>query len=601
MSRLKQIVGLDLGTRNVRAVWVQLRGGAPRVVRTEQMALPLEGGDTDALLHSWLGQLGLLKGFAALQISGTQLVFQPGRLNPGDPRSPRQAADMELATFNDMAGDSMVSAVAAHEWSPGLRVYLMGMARPSVIAATLAGFEPIGIRPADLIPAPVALFNALAPLAPSQGGTGLYVNIGHNQTELAIGTAKGILFARAFAIGGKQFTEAVAKLAGVPLTQAETQKQREGTIETGGPFAEVLRPLAERWYTQLAACLSAYRGAFTGEQFGVSRIILSGGGAQLRGLPAYVQQRLGIPVCLADDLPGLAGFLGGGASRAGAPVAAASPASKADRPTWGQFDIAAGLAITALELALAHLSLLPESLRGEVVFREKKPYLIAASIMGALTLGVVTASMVISLSAETGVLDAERQELRLREQMDKSITAIRQRGEVLRQRGDPLRQLILGGPMMREVISLVANAISKDDWISMICEETSYKTAKKAGEKPAPPAPPPRSGFFVPGFRSATKPAAKPTEAESLLSGLTPAPTPSDFNVYIIEGYTPDMGLTTVKAMIQNLETATRVRKVDLLSDDRVLPPSLPAELQEQGVQLPNMRRFVIRLEVSPP
>jgi hypothetical protein len=59
--------------------------------------------------------------------------------------------------------------------------------------------------------------------------------------------------------------------------------------------------------------------------------------------------------------------------------------------------------------------------------------------------------------------------------------------------------------------------------------------------------------------------------------------------------------LTTVKAMIQNLETATRVRKVDLLSDDRVLPPSHPAELQEQGVQLPNMRRFVIRLEVSPP
>jgi hypothetical protein len=156
---------------------------------------------------------------------------------------------------------------------------------------------------------------------------------------------------------------------------------------------------------------------------------------------------------------------------------------------------------------------------------------------------------------------------------------------------------------MREVISLVANAISPDDWISMICEETSYIRQPKAGEKPAAPAPAPRAGFFVPGFRSAARPAAGRPAAEggSLLAGLTPAPKPSDFSVFIVEGYTPDMGLTTVKAMIQRLKTAARVRQVDLLSDDRVLPPTLPEALLDQGVELPNMRRFVIRLEVGLP
>ena len=57
--------------------------------------------------------------------------------------------------------------------------------------------------------------------------------------------------------------------------------------------------------------------------------------------------------------------------------------------------------------------------------------------------------------------------------------------------------------------------------------------------------------------------------------------------------------------MIQRLKTAARVRQVDLLSDDRVLPPTLPEELREllrnQNVVLPHMRRFVIRLEVSLP
>ena len=596
MSHLKQIVGLDIGSRNVRAVWVLLRGNKPRVTRTAQMALPLEGGDPTPLIRSWLGQLGLLKGFASIQIPGAQLVFQPGRLNPEDPRTPRQASEMELATFNDMAGDKMAAGIASHEWSPGLRVYLMSMARPSVVAGALESLEPLGIRSAELVPAPAALFNALMPLAPKQEGCDLIVNIGHSQTELAIGTSKGILFARAYTLGGRPFTEAVAKLAGVTLTQAEIQKHREGTIEPEGPFSEALRPLAERWYSQLAASLSAYRGAFPGAQFGLTRVILSGGGAQLRGLKDYVQVRTGLPVLMADELPGAADVLSGGVKSA-----PSLPGVKSDKPLLSQFDLAFGLALTALEAGLSSLSLLPEPLRGEVVFREKKPFLIAASIMGALTLGVVTASMVISLRAEAVDLDAERLELRRREQMDTSITAIRQRGDILRQRSEPLRKLLLGGPVMREVISLVANAITTDDWISMICEETSYKTPPRSGEKPAAAILPPRTGFFVPGFRTAASPAAPAKPDDTLLANLTPAPPPSDFSVFIVEGYTPDMGLTTVKAMIQRLEKAPRVKKIDLLSDDRVLPPTLPAELQELGLQLPNMRRFVIRLEVSLP
>ena len=102
MPHLKQIVGLDIGARHARAVWVQLRNGAPHIVRAEQMALPLEGGDAPALLRSWLGQLGLLKKFAAVQIPGTQLVFQPGRLNPDD-RAVITLVELEERSMEDAA------------------------------------------------------------------------------------------------------------------------------------------------------------------------------------------------------------------------------------------------------------------------------------------------------------------------------------------------------------------------------------------------------------------------------------------------------------------------------------------------------------------
>lgn len=576
MSRVKQIVGLDLGSRTVRAAWVQLRAGEPRIVRTEQMSLPLEGGDPQALIRSWLERLGLTRGFAAGALPGAQVVFQPGRLSPEDPRTPRQAAEMELATFNDMAGDTMVSDMAAHEWSPGLRVYLMAMARPAVVAQALASIEPLGVRPADLIPAPVAMFNALIRQGGNDGGApDLFLNIGHAQTELAIGTPRGMLFARSVPTGGRAFSEAVAKLAGVPLPQAEAQKQRDGALRVGGAFAEALRPVAERWYAQVASCLSAYRGAFGGEPFAIGRIVLAGGGALLQGLDDFLRERSGLPVTMATALRGAPGH-----------------------PDLGSFDVAIGLALTALEVASAHLSLLPAKLRDEVVFREKKPYWIAASVMGALTLGVFTAGMLVALRVEARSLEAERAELRKREQLDKGITTIRQRSDALHKRCEPLARLLRGGPAMREVISLVANAISPDDWISLICDESAYLPALPPPAKPA--APPPRAGFFVPGFRGAARP-AKASAASAALSDSPPAPAPSGFDVFIVEGYTPDIGLRTVKAMMERLRTAARVRKVDLLSDDRVLPPVMPEEFAGLTVEIPDMRRFVMRLEVTPP
>ncbi len=574
MSRIKQLVGLDLGARHARAAWVQLRGGQPRVTRLEQMSLPVEGGDRDALLRSWLERLGLTKSFAAVALPGSQVVFQPGRIPQNDPRTPRQAADMELATFNDMAGDHMLADVCDLEWSPQLQVYLLAMARPSVVTRALEGVESLGIRAADLIPAPIALFNALREQIGKDTQPVMFLNIGHTQTELAIGTQKGVLFARSIPSGGKGFSDAIAQAEGVSPTQADTLKMREGSLREGTPHASLLTPLAERWFAQINACFSAYRGPYNGPPFAVGRILLSGGGARLDGLVEFLRDRSGLEVTLAEPPTGLSGeVVAGGAS----------------------CDLAVGLALTALEVGTVHLSLLPPKLRDEVVFREKKPYWIAASIMGALTLGVFTVGMIVSLRAETQALEVERRELRKREQLDKGIAEIRKRNETLRAQVEPLRKFLRGGPTMREVVSLVANSIDGGDWISLICDETAYLPLEEDQKSVRPT--PPRAGFFVPGFRTAVREVARPSKP---LSTSPAPPKTSDFDVFIVEGFTADSSLASVKLMMERLRTSMRVRKVDLLSDDRVLPPVLPQELADVVARLPDVRRFVMRLEVTP-
>ena len=596
MPRVRQIVGLDIGARNVRAVWVQLQNGKPHILRAEKMELPLEGGDAVKLTRAWLEQLGLLHGFASIAIPGPQLVFQPGRLTPEDPRTPRQAADMELVRFNDMVGETMVCDVTAHTRPDSSRQYLMAMARPAVIRDALSALEPISIRPTDLVPAPAALFCGFAS-APGDGdGPRLLVDIGATKTEIAVGTNDGILFARSFPMGGRQFTEAIAKGGACPLQQADSQKLRDATLDEGGPYSEFLIPIAERWYSQFSAVLAAYRGAVSGYGTNISSIVLSGGGAKLNGFAEWFAKRVNQTPVSPGSRPTLARP---GAAAAISIVQASELPCPPGIPDLSTYATAIGLALTSLDAPnLPHLSLIPESLRDEVVFKEKKPYWIATAATLILAVGVFTAGLLISVGRDLKRLEAERQELHKREKIDKEIAAIRAETEAIRKEAVPLRRLLVGGPASRYAVSLVATAIAPSDWISLVSDEETY--LRHEAPKPVPEVlKPARPGFFVPGFRD-NDPKAKESSSVFVDAEAKPAPEKSKFAAFIVEGYTPDMSFGSVNEMLRRIRGGARVKGVDLLSDDKVKPP---AELPEaiRVLNLPEMRRFVIRMEVAQP
>ena len=592
MAHVKQIVGLDIGTRTVRAAWMTLRGGSPRVIRTEQMVLPVDAQDTNALILTWLQRLGLAGGFCAIGLPGAHTVFQTGRLAPNDPRTPKQAADMELATFSEMAGDAMRCSMVDCEWDPGTRLYLMAMARPSMVENALSALTPIQLKAADLVPVPVAVFNALDPLAGPHDAPYLYVNIGHQQTDLAIGCPKTLLFSRTVSMGGKSFTESISRQAKCTIQQAEVQKHRDGSVEPDSPYGVFLRPLAERLLSQVSAAVGVYRGAFRDPSFAIGQIVLSGGGAQLRGLADMFRAKFEIPVVFASDLPG-------------------ASAAK-DVSSFGTYDVAVGLARTAYEAGEANLSLLPASMREEIIFREKKPYWIAAGIVGALTLAAFAFSVVHAVNRETARIDKVQSRLRKFEKFNKEIEQMRAGNEAMRQRAAPLVRLLENGPRMRLALSLASNAVGPDDWISMVCEEHMYQApeqaAGKKGRKPTSQsskkgekAEEKKPILFLPGFRGGLRaaPVEKPRPVEE--STVVEAVESSPFDVYIVEGYTPDVSLASIRDMILRLRTAPEVESVDLLSDDKVLPPSLPDVPDDISLDVPDMRRFVLRVELKRP
>ena len=581
MAKIKQMVAIDVGARTVRAIWVQMRGQAPVVTRVESFSLPLDEEEPHKLIASWIDKLGLTKHFCAVALPGSQTVFQSGRIMHNDPRTPEQIAAMDIAQFSEMAGDQMSHDVFAFEppFEMGVRRYLMSMARPSAIATEVQETGLNHIRPADLISAPVALHNAIEALAGQHEEPLCYVNIGHSQTEVAVGLPNGLLFARSIPVGGKIFTDAVAQATGLSPVQAEVRKHADcGLRETDACF-EQLRAAADRWVTQFNACLGVYRSQFQDRKFGASKIVISGGGAQLRGLKEYLTIKLHQPVITSAELPSV---------------------PESYRPYVGTCDLAFGLAITAMRAGVTYLSLLPGDLKDEVVFREKKPWWIIAAVLLTGAMALYSGVGVYLLKRDGDQLDEQRQLLRKREQIDKHIQELKALSAQMLTNSVPLTEILMNGPVAREVLTLVASTVDPNDWITLFCDEKIYNPGEQDVEtKAATPQTAIKNPFSLfrsirPGSAGAAPAGAEKKEAPARKDLVDPLAS-----VFIVEGYTPNASLKSVREMIERLKTSPEIARVDLRSDDQVLSPTGIPESETE--KLPNFRRFVIQIEVKRP
>ena len=582
MAKPKQILALDAGSHTLQALWLQMRGNKPVVTRTESFAMPLEEENPNELIQQWGSKKGIAKHFCQMAMRGDRTVFQGGKIPHNDPRTAEQVAEMDIAQFNEMAGDEMEHDVAAYELDnePGMRRYLMAMARPSEIEKAIHETSLMNVRPADLTPAPVALFNALESFAPEHAEPWCYINIGDKQTDVAVGTKAGLLFARTIAVGGKAFTDAVVAETGLPFSQAEVRKQADCGLHETDACSESLRKAADRWMAQFNSCLGVYRSQFPEQKLAlIPRIVLSGGGSRLKGLKQYITSQLSIQTLDSSELPNI-------------------PASYKEYA--GIYDIAYGLALSATKSAIAKFSLLPEDLKDEVIFRAKKPWWAATAVLMFTAMGLYSATGVYMLKRDGELLAEEQALLKKREFIDKRITQLKNMESMVLTNSVPLAHLLMNGPISREVLTLVCSSVDPDDWITLFCDEKIYNPEEQENpeSKASAATGTPRNPFSL--FRSMKQAKPKPVEKKKEAEPAAQKGLVDHLEqVFIVEGYTPNPSLKTVREMIERLKTSPEIVRVDLRSDDQVLAPTGIPELEEE--QIPDFRRFVIEIEVHRP
>ena len=317
----KGIVGVDIGNDSIRAVELtDAAGKAPTVTRFHEVSLPdgaARGGDVLEVhtVASALKRLWVDGGFKSKDVvlgMGNQRVLARDLTVPKMPMKqireslPFQVQDMLPVPVAEAILDFYPISEGVSEGNPVIHGLLVAAVKEAVMAnvtaAELAGLNPVEV---DLIPFALTRVHMRGH---DVNDTVALIDIGSTTTNVIIATDGVPQFVRIIPAGGDEITKAlVAKLDLTPAA-AEQAKRALGIITAS--VAPEHRPAVEVIYETTGQLLNGLRNTLNyfvnaRENGTISRIVLTGGGAQLPGFELALGEITRVPVTIDDGFSGV--------------------------------------------------------------------------------------------------------------------------------------------------------------------------------------------------------------------------------------------------------------------------------------------------------
>jgi len=311
---LAQVRSIDAGSETIKAVLLEQAGGAFVLKRSvleplgDVARLP-DGPEKKKLITKHLSDA--LK--AGRLRSDTAIAMMPGRsgtirymkVPPVPPWRLKLLVEFEakeqLAKGAACAYDHRILELP---YSPSQMVVLVGVVQEQAANEAMDLLKSTGIDEVELDLSTTAVFNAYRYLhGVEEDKTTLFVDIGAEETHLVIERNGHLYFARTLMSGGRRFTQAVATATGLAFPEAEELKLKEGEIQSaleesseGDTPGKKANLALIREASSLAASLEAslmYAKTQTGiKELTPERLVLAGGGAELKGLLEFLGRRL---------------------------------------------------------------------------------------------------------------------------------------------------------------------------------------------------------------------------------------------------------------------------------------------------------------------
>ena len=304
----KNLVGVDIGSSSVKAVELQGKPGSLSLVN-----LGFEGLKPDTVVDGQIMELNdvsnVISGiFGAHQfktdrvaagVSGSSVIVK----NIIVPQMTREELEGSIDwhaeehipfEISDVSLDYQVVGSGADS----LHV-LMAACKRDFIANIKQAIQLAGKQPAIIDVDAFALQNCYeVNYEPRADQTVALLNVG--AATMNINILKGVqsVFTRDVSVGGNQYTSLLQKELGLTYEQAE-QVKRGGEAPANVQAEQIegaLESVSDMLALEISKTFDFYRATADDNDGSVQKILISGGGSKLRGLPEFLSNRFEMPV-----------------------------------------------------------------------------------------------------------------------------------------------------------------------------------------------------------------------------------------------------------------------------------------------------------------
>ena len=307
--RIKSLIGLDVGTRAVKAVELTWNGGGLVITGFGWADLP--GPDAvSETVHRLLQENEFHTRRVVTAVSGKSVIVRYLTMYRMSPEDLRNAIRFEADKYIPFDVEEVILDCQPFE-APGLgevganemRVLLVACKR-ALIDEQLRILAGCGLQPVVVDVDVFAIGNAFE-TAVKGGADGdkvrALVDVGASKTSVNVVRGGASLFTREIHAGGDAFTTAVANRLGVKEGEAESLKRRPG--ESMERVRAAVTSAVDDLATEVRLSFEYFENQF---DRGVDEVLLSGGGCRLAGLADDLGRIADRPTALWDptgDLP----------------------------------------------------------------------------------------------------------------------------------------------------------------------------------------------------------------------------------------------------------------------------------------------------------
>jgi type IV pilus assembly protein PilM len=466
--------GIDIGSTGVKLV--QVGGLAGRiVVNGAARWIPPPGGSKDngeagAVLQTIAGRAPRIPSGVVMGVTGRDVNLQYTLMPPVTPQIFRAMMRHEIEQGGGAGGDDVFVDYCVTSEPPkkggreGEYVVVIGRAKRQVVEERLELARSAGIGATDACPNAVALYQAaVASRQVPDGETVLAVDLGAENIEFVILQGTRLLFARNISSGARIFTDAIRGSLNVSPVEAERIKVKHANLgqvqeaEAMAGLAGAVRTAAGQLSNVIMSSLAFARVQLKRPDLKVSRCLLSGGGARLRGLQAYLQGSLGVPVEWLEPFKAL--------------DCSGLPADVTESLTAAPTDmaIALGLALVGSPRgAPVRLSLLPAGQKAGRAQRRRILLSVAAGILYVLGLVALAAATLRDRQVATQERDLAKGFLKRYEERLAEFDEIVKKQAHRRGQTQLLHNEIAIGRSVLETLSRLQRVLPDGMWVSTI-------------------------------------------------------------------------------------------------------------------------------------